>query len=102
MEERKRLFGYFLFAAQLFLSSTQVLRIGKRNSLRTVLMSFPCVCKLTEQSERKSSVCVTCFIFPLRFKNTGSAMAVLHPNFQPLYTSKVIVLLLLMIGIKLH
>lgn len=28
-------------------------------------------------------------------------MAVLHPNFQPLYTSKVIVLLLLMIGIKL-
>ncbi|XP_039889142.1 glutamate receptor ionotropic, kainate 1 isoform X3 [Simochromis diagramma] len=28
MEERKRLFGYFLFAAQLFLSSTQVLRIG--------------------------------------------------------------------------
>lgn len=39
MEQRKTLFFFLLLAAQLCLSSTQVLRIGKRNScLRTVLV----------------------------------------------------------------
>lgn len=41
MEQRKRLFSYIFLAAELCLSSTQVLRIGECNScLRTELLTF--------------------------------------------------------------
>lgn len=98
MEGRKRLFCYILFAAQLSVSSTQVLRIGKSNSLRTVLMVL--LNWLNSRSEYSGLYLCELFNFLFRIgRHRLSVRAVLQPKFKPLCMTKVT---LIMMTIKPH